>query len=148
MVNGDFDKLVNAQNVQFWYSVSNDPPILTDEWITIFNVEIIDESVFDRRNPRGGPVDTPTFSMVEIMCDAILDEDTYSDWKGFRVLTTRGALPQVFYNVEAQAPLASGADDFSDNGTFTVRRMHTKAAEQGRYEVSLIIRVVPGTRNA
>lgn len=145
---GDYDKIVNAQNVLFQYSTSNNPPQNTDELITLFNCELIDESVFDRRNPRAGPIDTPTFSLVEIMADAVLDEDIYQDFKDLRKLSTRGALPSNFYQIDAQAADVGGGDDFVDNGTFTVRRMHTKAAEQGRYEVSLIIRVVPGTRNA
>lgn len=143
---GDYDKIVNAQNVLFQYSDSNNPPDPTDELITLFNCELIDESVFDRRNPRGGPIDTPTFSLVEIMADAVLDEDVYQDFKNLRKLSTRGALTSNFYQIDAQAALAG--DDFADNGSFTVRRMHTKAAEQGRYEVSLILRVTPGTRNA
>jgi len=141
---GDYGKVVNAQNVLFQYSDTT--IVAADELITLFNCELIDESVFDRRNPRAGPIDTPTFSLVEIMADAVLDDEIYQDFKDLRKLTTRGVLPVNFYQIDAQA--ANVADDFVDSGTFTVRRMHSKAAEQGRYEVSLILRIVPDSRNA
>ena len=144
---GDYTKVVNAQNVLFYYT--NSLPINKaeggDELITLFNVELIDESVIDRRNPRAGPIDTPTFSLVEIIADAVLDTEVYNDFKALRKLSIRGGLTRNFYEIDAEAPISG--DDFSDTGSFTVRRMHTKAAEQGRYEVSLTLRLVPGTRN-
>ena len=111
----------------------------------MFNVELVDESVIDRRNPRGGPLDTPTFNLIEIIADAVLDNDVYSDFKNLRKVQPRGSLTSNFYNIDAES-IDSG-QDFSDTGSFIVRRMHTKAAEQGRYEVSLTLRLVPGTRN-
>ena len=78
MTLGDFSKVVNAQNVTFTKGASG-------EVITLFDINLIDESIIDRRNPRGGSIDTPTFPLIEIEASATLSEDVYlgGHWEDF-----------------------------------------------------------------
>ena len=133
MVLGDFSKVVNAQNVTFEKGASG-------EVITLYNIRLSDESIIDRRNPRAGPIDTPTFSLIEIVADAVLSEDVYLAFRAMRQLTVRGALPTDTFKIIATA-ISTATDDFEETGTFILRRMEDIAQEQGRYEVTLTIRI-------
>lgn len=132
MVLGDYTKLVNAQNVTFKKG--------TDEAVTLYNIRLSDESVIDRRNARGGPIDTPTFSIVEVIADCVLSEDLYTAFRAMRVLTSRGALPTATYAIVATA-ISASADDWTETGTFILRKMEDIALEKGRYEVTLTLRL-------
>lgn len=133
MVLGVFANIINAQNVTFQKGSEG-------ELITLYDIRLIDESVIDRRNARGGPIDTPTFSLIEIVAKASLSEDVYLSFRLMRQLTARGALPTDTFNIVATAPSGAAAD-FTDSGTFILRRMEDIAQEQGRYEVELTIRI-------
>lgn len=133
MVLGDFSKVVNAQNVTFEKGASG-------ELVTLHNIRLSDESIIDRRNARGGPIDTPTFSLIEIVAEATLSEDAYLAFRAMRQLTTRGALPSDSFKIIATA-ISSAADDWEETGNFILRRMEDIAQEQGRYDVTLTIRI-------
>lgn len=133
MVLGDFNKVVNAQNVTFEKGAEG-------ELVTLYNIRLSDESIIDRRNARGGPIDTPTFSLIEIIAEATLSEDAYLSFRAMRQLTTRGALPTDTFKIIATAKSAA-IDDWTETGTFILRRMEDIAQEQGRYEVTLTIRI-------
>ena len=133
MTLGDFDKVVNAQNVTFTKGASG-------EVITLYDIKLIDESVIDRRNTREQPVDTPTHSLLEIEASAVLSEDLYLAYRAMRQLTSRGALPTDTFTIVATA-ISTATDDWTESGTFILRRMESIAQEQGRYEVRLTIRI-------
>lgn len=133
MVLGDYSAVVNAQNVTFIKGAEG-------EVITLYDISLVDESVIDRRNPRDGPIDTPTFSLIEIVASAVISEDLYQSFRLMRQLTSRGALPTDDFSIVATA-ISTAADDFTDSGTFILRRMESKAQEQGRYEVTLTMRI-------
>lgn len=130
---GDYTKVVNAQNVTF--ETGSDGEVLT-----LYNCRLSDESVIDRRNPRNGPIDTPTFQLIELIADAVIDKDLYTKFRNMRILTSRGALPTDTFNLVA-TNIGAPADDFTDSGTFILRRMEDIAQEQGRYEVTLTMRI-------
>ena len=133
MALGDFTKVVNAQNVTLEVGVSG-------EILTLYNVRYTDESVIDRRNPRAGPIDTPSFSLLEITGDCVLSEDLYLHMRALRQITTRGALPSEAVKLVA-TNIGVIADDWTETGTYILRRMETIAQEAGRYEVNLTMRV-------
>ncbi len=133
MTLGDFTKVVNAQNVTLEVGVSG-------EVITLYNIRVLDESVIDRRNPRAGPIDTPSFSLIEVTGDAVLSEDLYLHMRALRQLSTRGALPTEAVKVVA-TNIGVIADDWTETGTYLLRRMETNAQERGRYEVNLTMRI-------
>ena len=133
MTVGDASKLINAQNVKFTFGGSG-------EVLSLYDISYIDESVLDRRNTRDGAVDTPSFSLIEIIASANIDEDLYIALRALRQLTTRGALPTAAFTIVATA-ISSSTDDFTISGTFTLRRMESKAAESGRYEVTMTMRL-------
>ena len=64
MTLGDFTKVVNAQNVTLEKGASG-------EVITLYNIRLSDESIIDRRNTRDGSIDTPAFSIIEIIARPI-----------------------------------------------------------------------------
>jgi len=133
MTLGDFTKVVNAQNVTLEKGASG-------EVITLYNIRLSDESIIDRRNTRDGSIDTPAFSIIEIIADAVLSEDVYDAYRAMRQLTTRGALPTDTFKIVATAISGSG-DDWTETGTFILRRMEDIAQEAGRYEVTLTLRI-------
>ena len=133
MTLGDFTKVVNAQNVTMEVGGSG-------EILTLYNVRIVDESTIDRRNPRVGPIDTPSFSLIEITGDAVLSEDLYLHMRALRQLSTRGALPTEQVQVIA-TNIGVIADDWTETGTYILRRMESIAQELGRYEVNLTMRI-------
>jgi len=133
MTLGDFTKVVNAQNVTFEVGTSG-------EIITLYHNRITDESTIDRRNSRDGPIDTPTFSLIEITGDAVLAEDLYLHMRALRQLTSRGALPTEQVKVIA-TNIGVIADDWTETGTYILRRMESIAQEAGRYEVNLTMRI-------
>lgn len=133
MTLGDFTKVANAQNVTMEVGSSG-------EILTLYNVKILDESPIDRRVPRGGPIDTPSFSLIEITGDAVLSEDLYLHMRALRQITTRGALPTEQVKVIA-TNIGVVADDWTETGTYILRRMESLAQEAGRYEVNLTMRV-------
>lgn len=133
MTLGDFTKVVNAQNVTLEVGSSG-------EIITLYNVRVLDESTIDRRNPRAGPIDTPTFSLIEITGDAVLSEDLYLHMRALRQLTSRGALPTEQVQVIA-TNIGVVADDWTETGTYILRRMESIAQEFGRYEVNMTMRI-------
>lgn len=133
MTLGNFSKVVNAQNVTLEKGASG-------EVITLYNIRLSDESIIDRRNTRDGSIDTPAFSIIEIIADAVLSEDLYLAYRAMRQLTSRGALPTDTFKIIATA-ISSAADDFEETGTFILRRMEDIAQEAGRYEVTLTLRI-------
>ncbi len=133
MTLGDYGKVVNAQNVTLTLAASG-------EVITLYNCRLTDESIIDRRNPRDGPIDTPSFSLIEIAAECVLSEDLYLHWRAMRQLTTRGALPTEAFTLVA-TNIGVGADDWTESGTYILRRMEDIAQEAGRYEVSVIMRI-------
>lgn len=133
MTLGDFEKVVNAQNVTLEVGSSG-------EVLTLYNIKLLDESPIDRRNTRQEPVDTPAHSLLEITGDAVLSEDLYLHMRALRQLTTRGALPSEQVKVIA-TNIGVIADDWTETGTYILRRMESLAQEAGRYEVNLTMRV-------
>ena len=133
MVLGVYADLVNAQNVTFEKGVGG-------EVITLYDIQLKDESIIDRRNARDGPIDTPTFPLIEIIAKAVISKDLYSSFRGMRQITTRGALPTDSFTINAVS-ISGAAADFTDSGTFILRDMTDIAAEQGRYEVQLTMRI-------
>ena len=133
MTLGNFSKVVNAQNVTLEKGASG-------EVVTLYNIRLSDESIIDRRNTRDGSIDTPAFSIIEIVADAVLSEDLYLAYRAMRQLTTRGALPTDTFKIIATA-ISSAADDWEEEGTFILRRMEDIAQEAGRYEVTLTLRI-------
>ena len=133
MTLGDFSKVVNAQNVTLEKGASG-------EVITLYNIRLSDESIIDRRNTRDGSIDTPAFSIIEVIADAVLSEDLYLAYRAMRQLTSRGALPSDTFKIIATA-ISSASDDWEETGTFILRRMEDIAQEQGRYEVTLTLRI-------
>lgn len=129
---GVFGDIINAQNVLFQKG--------NDEYIQLHNIRLIDESIIDRAHLRGGAKDTPTFSLIEIVADISVDKATYDSFRSMRQLTTRGALPTASYKIVAQAP-SGAAKDFTETGTFIVRRMESVAPEQGNYNTNIILRL-------
>jgi len=129
---GNYDKVVNAQNVLFKKG--------TSEFITLTDIQITDETPMDRTHPRGGALDTPSFSLIEIDAQVTLDATIYADFRAMRQLTARGALPTASYNILAEAPSGSG-DDWTETGTFIVRRMNPVAPERGRYTTRVTLRL-------
>jgi hypothetical protein len=133
MTLGVYADIVNAQNVTFTKGAEG-------EVITLYDIRLIDESIIDRRNARAGPIDTPTFSLIEIVAKASISKDLYTSFRLMRQLTTRGALPTDTFGIVATSPSGAAAD-FTDSGTFILRRMEDIAQEQGRYEVELTMRI-------
>lgn len=133
MVLGDYTKVVNAQNVTFTVGSEG-------EVITLFDARLNDESVIDRRNPRAGPIDTPSFSLIEFVGKCVISKDLYTHFRGRRQLSTRGALPIEAITIIAQN-IGIAADDFTEAGAYILRRMDSIAQERGRYEVELTIRM-------
>jgi len=133
---GDFTKAINAQNVLL--EVGND-----NEVATLFNIRHSSESIIDRVNTRAGPIDTPTFTLDEIIADCTISEDLYDHFLAQRVLSDRGALPSEAFKIIGQAAAVSGADDTELTGNYILRRFEDIAQEQGRYTVTLTMRVTP-----
>jgi hypothetical protein len=133
MVLGDASKVVNAQNVTITVGAEG-------EVITLYDCSLIDESFIDRRNPRSGPIDTPSFSLIEIVGKCVISKALYTYFRTLRQLSTRGALPTDTISVIA-TNIGVSADDFTDSGTYILRRMASIAQERGRYEVELTIRM-------
>lgn len=133
MTLGDYGKVANAQNVTI--AVGSE-----GEVVTLFDARLNDESIIDRRNPRAGPIDTPSFSMIEFVGKCVIDDDLYAYFRALRQLTTRGALPTDTINIITEN-IGIADDDFTDSGTYILRRMDSIAQERGRYEVELTIRM-------
>ncbi len=134
MVLGDFDAVVNAQNVTIQVGSEG-------EVITLFDAKLIDESVLDRRNTRSGFIDTPSFSLIEFVGKCVISEDLYTHFRGQRQLSSRGALPTESISIIAEN-IGIAADDFTDTASsYVLRRMDSIAQERGRYEVELTIRM-------
>lgn len=129
---GDFDKVINSQFVKFRKN--------SDEYITLFNSRLTDESVIDRKNLRGGPLDTASFPLIELTADVVLDKATYDSFRAMRQPTSRGGLPSASYNLDAEA-ISTGTDDFKETGTFLVRRMDSVAPEAGKYTSTITLRL-------
>lgn len=134
MTLGDYGKVVNAQNVTFTVAALG-------EVITLFDARLNDESIIDRRNPRNGPIDTPSFSLIEFIGKCVISKDLYTHFRAQRQLTTRGALPTEAISIIAEN-IGIAADDFTDSASsYILRRMDSIAQERGRYEVELTIRM-------
>jgi hypothetical protein len=135
MVLGDFTKVINAQNVLLSVGAQG-------EVVTLYNLRHMSESIIDRRNTRGGSIDTPTFTLDEIIADATISKALYQHFEGQRVLSSRGALPSESFTITGEA-ISTGADDVVITGNYILRRMEDIGQEQGRYEVTLTMRVTP-----
>lgn len=133
MTLGNYSKVVNAQNVTISVGAQG-------EVITLFDARLNDESVIDRRNARDGAIDTPSFSLIEFVGKCVIDDDVYAYFRNLRQLSTRGALPTDTINIISEN-IGIAADDFTDSGTYILRRMDSIAQERGRYEVELTIRM-------
>ena len=134
MTLGEYDKAVNAQNVTITVGSEG-------EVITLYDTRLNDESVIDRRNPRNGPIDTPSFSLIEFIGKCVISKDLYTHFRTMRQATTRGALPTEAISIIAEN-IGIAADDFTDSATsYILRRMDSIAQERGRYEVELTIRM-------
>jgi len=131
---GNYDNVVNAQNVLFYKGT------IADEYITLTDIRITDETPIDRTHPRGGALDTPSFSLIEIDAEVTLDKAVYADFRAMRQLTSRGALPTSPYVIVAQSP-AGASEDWTETGTFIVRRMNPVAPERGRYTTRVTLRL-------
>lgn len=135
MTLGDFTKVINAQNVLL--EVGNE-----GEVITLFNIRHSSESIIDRVNTRGGPIDTPTFTLDEIIADCTISKLLYDHFIGQRTLSDRGALPSETFKITGEA-ISAAADDVIIQGSYILRRLEDIAQEQGRYTVTLTMRVTP-----
>lgn len=134
MTLGDYGKVVNAQNVTISVGAQG-------EVLTLYDARLNDESVIDRRNPRNGPIDTPSFSLIEFVGKAVISKDLYTHFRTMRQLTSRGALPKESIAILAEN-IGIAADDFTDTASsYILRRMDSIAQERGRYEVELTIRM-------
>jgi len=129
---GSADNIINAQNVLFKKG--------TGEFILLTNIKLLDESIIDRKHTRGGAIDTPSFSLIEISADITVDKATYNDFRTMRKPTSRGALPTASYNIVAQS-IAGASEDFTETGTFIVRRMESTAPESGKYTTNVTLRL-------
>jgi len=140
MTLGDFTKVVNAQNVLLEVGTQG-------EVITLFNIRHSSESIIDRVNTRGGPIDTPTFTLDEIIADCTISKDLYDHFIGQRTLTDRGALPSESFTITGESILDTtgpvGGNDVIITGNYILRRLEDIAQEQGRYTVTLTMRVTP-----
>lgn len=135
MVLGDFTKVINAQNVLLAVGAQG-------EVITLYNIRHSSESIIDRRNTRGGSIDTPSFTLDEIIADCTISKALYQHFETLRVLTSRGALPSESFTITGEA-ISTGADDVVITGSYILRRMEDIGQEQGRYEITLTMRVTP-----
>ncbi len=135
MTLGDFTKVINAQNVLLEVGAQG-------EVITLYNLRHSSESIIDRRNTRGGSIDTPAFTLDEIVADCTISKDLYDFFIGLRSLGTRGALTSTSFTITGVAKSAD-VDNVVITGDFILRRLEDIGQEQGRYEVTLTMRVIP-----
>jgi hypothetical protein len=133
---GDLSKAVNAQNVL----LSVNSPL--EEVVTLYNIRHSSESILDRRNTRAGAIDTPSFTLDEITADCTISKDLYDHFSALRVLTSRGALPVDDFRITGEAISVVG-DDVIVTGSYVLRRLEDVGQEQGRYDVTLTMRVTP-----
>ena len=130
---GVFANVMNAQNVTLKVDSS-------DDVISLFNIRLSDQSVLDRRNARDGAIDTPSFALLEITADAVVDKALYEHFQTQRILTDRGALPSEAFSITAAA-ISTSSFDSTVSGTYTLRGLDVVAAERGRYECTLTMRI-------
>lgn len=134
MALGDITKVVSAKNVRLTVGT-------TDEVITLTKVRFSDESIVDRKNTRGGPIDTPTYAIEEIVAHATLSKLLNDHFRALRILSARGALPVEAFVLKGEA-ITEAADDFQTSGTYFLRKYESEALETGTYDAILTIRIV------
>lgn len=130
---GNFADVINAQNVTFQNG--------NDEFITLTDIELVDESVIDRTHPRDGALDMPSFSIIEISATITVAKAVYDNFRAMRQITTRGALPSASYKLVATSINPAGTSDFTETGTYIVRRMASTAPERGTYTTRVTLRL-------
>lgn len=138
MTLGDLSKAINAQNVLLEVGSEG-------EVITLYNIRHSSESILDRRNTRGGSIDTPAFTLDEIIADCTISKLLFDHFTSLRVLTGRGALPSESFTITGESIDATNVpnDDVVVTGDYILRRLEDIGQEQGRYEVTLTMRVTP-----
>lgn len=112
----------------------------SSEIITLLNATLADETTIDRQHTRDGSLDTPSFPLIEITGDAIIDKDLYTSLRAMRQLSSRGALPTDTFAIIATNIGVSG-DDFTETGTFILRRMTSAAIKDTAYVVNITLRL-------
>lgn len=138
MALGVFANVINAQNVILEVGTQG-------EVLTLFNIVTTDDSTLDRRNTRGGPIDTPTFNLREITADATISNDLYEHFESLRSLTGTGGLSSESFTITGENLSGDNSDDVSITGTYVLRRLETRGAERGRYDITLTMRLIEAT---
>lgn len=136
MVLGDFAKIINAQNVQLEVDGA------ADEVITLYNLRTVKDFGINRRNTRGGAVDTPTYAIKEIIADATVSQDVYNFFDTQSEITPRGGFDEDTFTITGEA-ISDDADNVVISGTYYVRRLETLGAERGQYDINLTLRIKP-----